>query len=59
MKTPKYLCPHCGSEDIVADASAIWDQEQEKWILDMIFETGYCLSCENDIDIYPATANDN
>jgi hypothetical protein len=57
MSNVKHVCPHCGSDEIVADASAAWNGKQ--WELDLVFETGFCLACEHDIDIYPFVGADD
>lgn len=57
MSNAKPVCPHCGSDDISADASAAWNGKQ--WELDLVFDTGFCASCEHDIEIYPFIEDDN
>lgn len=31
MKKIKYLCPHCESENVIQDAIAYWDFEDQEW----------------------------
>lgn len=43
------VCRHCGSEDVLADAYAEWDVEEQKWVISNIFDKGaYCNSCDGE-----------
>lgn len=48
-----YVCPHCGSDDVVVDAFASWDPIQEDWVLHSVYDYAECLTCgEDDIRIH-------
>lgn len=38
-------CESCGSNDIVADANAVWNIETQQWELANTFDATYCNSC--------------
>lgn len=41
------VCAECGSDDVQADAFAVWDAENQSWELGATFsENSYCQSCE-------------
>jgi predicted RNA-binding Zn-ribbon protein involved in translation (DUF1610 family) len=43
-------CRHCGSEDIVRDASARWDVATRSWYLSETYDCHSCTRCEADGD---------
>ena len=50
LKPEKPICPYCGSDDVVANASASWDKAKQKWICEDIYDKGHsCLNCDSDI----------
>lgn len=45
------VCSECGSDDIVADAFAQWDKEQQRWTVAAIMDSGHsCNACGADGD---------
>jgi len=45
-------CAKCHSTDIVADAFARWDFEEQKWEVSNVFHKGsYCNNCEGECRI--------
>lgn len=46
----KYTCPHCGSDEILRDAFAIWDIDQQQWVLDSTYDDFMCNGCGNSIN---------
>lgn len=46
---PYPICPHCGSDLVLADAWAIWNQSANCWELHSTFDAGYCPTCESDL----------
>ena len=38
-------CGTCGSEDISVEAFAVWDFENQEWVLEDIYDTYYCHRC--------------
>lgn len=43
----KRKCKYCGSENVKVDAWAIWDKDQDCYIIDTVFDDEYCPECEN------------
>lgn len=39
------LCPACGSDDIVVDANAAWDEAAQSWSLSATCDAQTCQSC--------------
>jgi hypothetical protein len=46
----KPLCPHCGSDRIVRDACARWDETQGRWTLDELYDWHFCETCNAEAD---------
>lgn len=44
--TVKYICPECGSENVLADAWAAWNADKQEWELDNVFDACICSDCE-------------
>ena len=43
----KPTCPHCGSDDVGAEATASWDVAEQKWVLTDIYDCDfYCRHCD-------------
>ena len=47
----KKVCKHCGSENVVKDAWAEWDEDKQEWVLQQVFDYDYCTDCEGDTTI--------
>ena len=46
------VCSLCGSENIKADAYAVWDPETQQWELSETFDKGaYCQGCDGETRI--------
>jgi hypothetical protein len=46
-----YVCSFCGSSAVLMDAWAIWDTEQQGWVLhDTLTET-FCCDCDGDTSL--------
>lgn len=50
MKRRK-VCSHCGSDNVVCDAWASWDESSQEWVLYNVFDYKYCTQCEADTTI--------
>ena len=57
MKTIK-KCNICGSEEIVADAWAIWNSDKDEWELYDTYPNYYCNSCEHECSIIEKEVED-
>ena len=44
-------CAHCGGTEILRDAYARWDDENQEWMLDSTFDYFYCSDCEGETSI--------
>lgn len=48
----KPVCRTCGSEDIQADAFAVWDVENQRWDVADVFDKGsVCNECDGECRI--------
>ena len=56
---PHPVCPYCGSDLVIADAWAIWNQPVGCWELHSTFDAGMCASCETEIrNVWRRTSDD-
>ena len=39
------VCRYCGSTEILRDAWASWDPDQQEWVLEAIFDFFHCNRC--------------
>lgn len=45
----KYVCEHCGSDDVLADAYAEWNDELQTWEVANVFDKGaHCHACDGE-----------
>lgn len=44
------VCDVCGSDDLVKDAAATWDNEAQAWVLLSTYDSTTCQSCEREGD---------
>ena len=49
------VCAHCGSSNIVADASATWNIEKQDWELSDVHEAAFCGECCEECDVDEVT----
>lgn len=42
---PKPRCTSCGSVDILRDAYACWDENQQNWVLHSCYNAYRCETC--------------
>lgn len=46
------ICKYCGSEDVLADAYAEWDRDEQQWTIHNVFDKGaVCEKCDGDTRI--------
>ena len=51
-KKVRKVCSHCGSENVLADAHALWNVEEQKWELANVFDKGhFCNQCDGECSI--------
>jgi len=41
----KPVCPYCGSDNVVVDATARWDVALQEWVLSGVHDSGGCEQC--------------
>lgn len=44
------VCRHCGSTEIVRDASARWDVSAQDWSLSGVYDCTFCDECNREGD---------
>lgn len=42
----KPTCPYCGSDEVVCDANAAWNEETQQWEVASVYDSGACQDCE-------------
>lgn len=42
----KYVCSHCGSDDVLRDAWASWNPDARRWECDEVFDEAHCCQCD-------------
>lgn len=47
----KFTCAYCKSDEVLKDAWASWDQDQQDWVLANVFDRAYCNSCEDETSL--------
>ena len=43
-----YKCRHCGSTDILHDAYATWNAEEQRMEIESIFDMTFCKECDGE-----------
>ncbi len=51
MARVKMVCAHCGSRNVVRDAWAEWDFENQCWELAAVFDAAHCEDCDWDVSV--------
>lgn len=44
-------CTTCGGVSVMRDAWAVWDEDQQTWVLGNVFDAAYCETCEADASL--------
>ena len=42
------ICGECGGGNVMRDAWAVWDLEEQDWVLGAVFDAGHCDDCERE-----------
>lgn len=45
------VCENCGSDDVWADALAVWNPETDEWELGNVFDYEHCNECDGETHI--------
>ena len=40
------ICRDCGGNNVCRDAWAVWDTDEQDWVLGAVFDDGHCEDCE-------------
>lgn len=48
MSKIKYVCTKCGSDNVLFDSWARWNEDKQEMELETTFNNSYCEDCEND-----------
>jgi hypothetical protein len=52
MTKLRMICSKCHSEDVLSDAYAAWDFDQQQWVVSSSFDKGaYCNNCDGECRI--------
>ncbi len=51
-----YVCAACGSEDVMKDAWAVWDKDDQLWDIGSIQDHAYCNACDGETTIKEISA---
>ena len=44
----RIVCASCGSDEVMRDAWAVWDDVKQDWVLGAVFDAGFCEKCEGE-----------
>ena len=47
----KVVCKSCGSSNVMRDAWAVWDEENQCWELGSIFDDAFCGDCDGETQL--------
>jgi hypothetical protein len=59
MKKFKMICRACGSENVLRDAFASWDYDNQRWALHNAFDHAICEDCEGPTSIDEIETEEN
>lgn len=45
------VCSHCGGADVMRDAWAVWNDDEQAWELGHVFDAGHCEDCEGEASL--------
>jgi hypothetical protein len=53
IQRPKVImiCNTCGSEEVLVDAWAAWDKDNQRWELFNTFDAAFCAECDGECSI--------
>lgn len=47
----RMICIHCKGENVLLDAWASWDIENQEWVLESVYDHAHCHDCEGETTI--------
>lgn len=51
MAQVRKVCKECGSDNVVKDAWASWDEETQMYVLEDFFDYEFCKDCDGETTI--------
>ena len=51
----KYICKHCGSDNVGRDAFCDWNQQTQKWEISNFMDREICFNCSDDTTLITVT----
>ena len=42
------VCGECGGNNVMRDAWAVWDVDEQDWVLGAVFDYGHCDDCDGE-----------
>jgi len=58
MAKEKPVCTECGSDEVLCDAWAEWDEEAQEWVLNNTFDHTHCSACDGECSVNWVEAKD-
>ena len=46
-----FVCSTCGSDDVRLDAYAVWDVDEQQWVLSHTFGQAFCEACDGETSL--------
>ena len=59
MPKVRLVCSRCKSDEVVKDAFASWDVEQQTWVLRSYYDATYCNTCEESCNLEEEECEDS
>ena len=59
MPKVRLVCSRCKSDEVVKDAFASWDVEQQTWVLYSYYDATYCNACEESCNLEEEECEDS
>ena len=51
-------CSDCNGTSVMRDAWAVWDKDEQDWVLGNVFDQGYCDTCDRETSIIEEVISD-
>lgn len=52
-----FVCNTCGSEEVLLDAWAAWDKDNQRWELFNTFDAAFCAECDGECTVVSQAAS--
>jgi type II secretory ATPase GspE/PulE/Tfp pilus assembly ATPase PilB-like protein len=44
----RFICNHCGSSNVAHDARAVWNEKEQKWEIETLYDSADCDDCQGE-----------